>query len=107
MLSRFSNQSIFSRVRQFTPKGFATTTAAAPATLYRSDFRRLKAYEAKVADVQNNNRVRGNKMEYFITQMVNSSKNNHKERPFYNTMASANSFYYRRNYSYNLFDKVD
>jgi hypothetical protein len=46
-------------------------------------------------------------MEYFITQMVNSSKNNHKERPFYNTMASANSFYYRRNYSYNLFDKVD
>ena len=104
MLSGILNKSVW-RALQVNGRSFSTSSAVVPPTLYRTNFRGLQAYEKKLAEVQSNNKVRGSKTEYFLKQMVNSSMNNHKEKPFYNTLASANSFYYRRNLIYNMMSK--
>lgn len=70
--------------------------------LTRSDLPLLTKLKEEIA-VRKGQRSQANKKtNYYITQIINSSHNEENVRPFYDSFYLSNSFYNKRNYSYNF-----
>ena len=108
MLSRSFQSKLthFKSIKTFTPIRFYSITdspgyKANKRCTVQKDFRRLSAWNKTLENHVEKTRMRGDRTKRFLSQIINSAKNDFDNRPNYDSFHTADSFFYRRNLSYN------